>query len=211
MKWIRDFRRDVRRYTLISNGSPLKQILTEQGLWAMLQYRIEAAAYRCQLPGWIKVPLRFLLTVSHKIVEIITGISLSCAARIGPGLYLPHCGMRVVNSSAIIGENCCVSHGVTIGVSGRGEKRGVPIIGDRVYLGVNAVVVGKISVGDDVVIGANSLVNRNVPSHCTSVGVPAVVINNKGSKDYIFLGVDHVAAEAFPQVQVARVINIANV
>jgi serine O-acetyltransferase len=93
--------------------------------------------------------------------------------------------MRVVNGRAVIGADCCICQGVTVGVSGRGEKRGVPVIGDGVYFGVNAVVVGKISVGDDVLIAANSLVNRDVPSHCTVLGVPAAIVSEKGSEEYL--------------------------
>ncbi|MDB6121294.1 MAG: serine acetyltransferase [Pedosphaera sp.] len=160
-------------------------MLTEQGLWVLLQYRIEAAVYRSSIPKIIKVPLRILLTVWHKAVEVATGISLPCTARIGPGLHLPHCGSRIVNAAAVIGADCCLSQGVTIGASGGGSRRGVPVIGDRVYIGVNAVVAGKISVGNDACIGANSLVNRDIPPHCTALGVPAVPINELGSEDYI--------------------------
>ena len=133
----------------------------------------------------IKCPLRFLLTLWHKLIEITTGISLPCTVTAGPGLHLPHCGMRVVNSGVVLGADCCISQGVTIGVSGRGQRRGVPRIGDRVYFGVNAVVAGKIVIGDDVLIGANSLVNRDVPAHCTVLGVPAVVVSQKGSEGYL--------------------------
>ncbi|MDB6027433.1 MAG: serine acetyltransferase-like protein [Verrucomicrobiales bacterium] len=187
MSWLSDFREDVKRYASLNGGSGWKQILTEQGLWASLQYRCDAAIYRSTLPPLIKRPIRLLLIAWHKVVEITTGISLPCTARIGPGLHLPHCGTRVINASAIIGSNCCMSHGVTVGVSGRGMQRGVPVIGDRVYFGVNAVVVGKIFVGDDVVIGANSVVNRDVPRHCTVFGIPATIVSDRGSEDYIDL------------------------
>lgn len=187
MIWLSDFRRDVARYVVSNGGAAWKQIFLEQGLWALLQYRIEAAVYRSNLWAPIKIPLRGLLTLWHKAIEIVTGISLPCTARIGPGLLLPHCGMRVVNAAAIIGTDCCLCHGTTIGISGRGNRRGVPIIGDRVYLGVNAVVIGKISVGNDVLIGANSLVNRDVPPHCTVLGVPAHVISNSNSEEYLAL------------------------
>jgi serine O-acetyltransferase len=187
MSWLADYRCDVRKYTLLNGGSAWKQMLLEQGLWALLQYRIEAAVYRSSLPRIIKAPVRMPLIAWHKAVEMTTGISLPCTAQIGPGLHLPHCGNRTVNAAAVIGSDCCLSQGVTIGVSGGGSTRGVPVIGDRVYLGVNAVVVGKISVGADVCIGANSLVNRDIPPHCTALGVPAVPINELGSEDYILV------------------------
>jgi serine O-acetyltransferase len=185
LSWWTDYRSDVTRYQALNGGSALKQVLTEQGLWALLQYRLAAAVYRSRLPWLLKKPLRLLLTLWHKLVEITTGISLPCTAVIGPGLHLPHCGPRVINAGSVLGPDCCVSQGVTIGVSGRGDRRGVPRLGARVYLGANAVVAGKIVVGDDVVVGANSLVNRDVPPHCTVVGVPAVVISQRGSEDYI--------------------------
>jgi serine O-acetyltransferase len=185
MSWRSDYGLDVKKYQALNGGGALKQILTEQGLWVLLVYRIEAAVYRSALPRIIKRPLLLLLVVAHKIIEICTGINLPCTARVGPGMHLPHCGYRVVNGEAEIGADCCLTQGVTIGVSGRGERRGVPKIGDRVYIGANATVVGKIVIGDDVVIAANSLVNRDVPNHCTVVGVPARVANNRGSEEYI--------------------------
>jgi serine O-acetyltransferase len=185
MKWLSNYQQDVSKYVALGGGSGWKHILTEQGLWALLQYRIDFAVYHGSLPTVLKIPLRLLLMIWRKLIEITTGISLPCTAQIGPGLHLPHCGMRVVNARAVIGSDCCISQGVTIGISGCGEMRGVPVVGNRVYIGVNAVVAGKISVGDDVLIGANSLVNRDVPSHCTVLGVPAVVVSEKSSEEYL--------------------------
>jgi serine O-acetyltransferase len=187
MKWLSDYRQDIRRCIALDGGPSWKHALLEQGLWALLQYRIEFAVYHSSIPSVIKFPLRVFLTIWRKLIEITTGISLPCTAQIGAGLHLPHCGLRIVNARAVIGSDCCICHGVTIGVSGRGEMRGVPVIGDRVYFGVNAVVVGKISVGDDVLIGANSLVNRDVPSHCTVLGVPATIVSEKDSAEYLGL------------------------
>jgi len=185
MSWWSDYRLDVKKYQALNGGGALKQILTEQGLWVLLQYRLEAAVYRSALPRLIKRPLQVVLIVWHKIIELSTGINLPCTARIGPGMHLPHCGYRIVNAGAEIGADCCLTQGVTIGISGRGERRGVPKIGNRVFIGANATVAGKIIIGDDVVIAANSLVNRDVPDHCTVVGVPATVVSDRGSEDYI--------------------------
>ena len=185
MNWLTDYRRDIMRYVELGGGPAWKHILAEQGLWALLQHRLEAATIQGALPAPIKLPLRLGLLVWHKLIEMATGICLPSTARIGPGLHLPHGGLRVVHGQAAIGSDCCICQGVTIGVSGRGEHRGVPVIGDRVYIGVNAVVVGKITVGSDSVIGANSLVNRDVPPHCTVIGVPATVVSQKGSEEYL--------------------------
>ena len=187
MSWLSDYKRDLAKYTGSDGGSAWKAVLGEQGLWALLVYRIEASVYRSNMPSVIKSPARLMLTVCHKIIEILTGINLPCTARIGPGLHLPHCGQRVVNGAAVIGEDCCISQGATIGISGRGEQRGVAVLGDRVYVGVNAVVAGKITVGDDALIAANSLVIRDVAPMCGVMGVPAQVLNFKGSADYIVM------------------------
>ena len=80
---------------------------------------------------------------------------------------------------------CNISQGVTIGISGRGSNRGVPKIANRVYIGANAVIAGKIDVGDDCVIGANSLLNKSIDSGLTVQGVPATIINTNSSKGYI--------------------------
>lgn len=124
-------------------------------------------------------------STSRTARKIVTGISLPYSASIGPGLYIGHFGNVILNGDAVSGSNCNLSQGVTIGVSGRGAPRGVPKIGDRVYVGANAVVVGNIIIGDDALIGANSLVHTAIPGHCTASGVPAVVINDEGSEGYI--------------------------
>ncbi|WP_253256258.1 serine O-acetyltransferase [Formosa algae] len=123
--------------------------------------------------------------LSQKWIEIITGISIPYTATLGSHFYIGHFGGIIINANAVIGDNCNISQGVTIGVSGVGYKRGVPVIGHDVYIGANAVVAGNISIGDGAVIGANSLVTRDVMSHTTVLGVPAVKINDKDSKGYI--------------------------
>ncbi len=160
-------------------------LLTEQGLWALLQYRLASALYRSNLPLVVKVPLLTLAVATQKIIEIVVGITIPYQASIGPGLYIGHFGNIVLSSDAVIGQTCNLSQGVTIGVSGRGARRGVPKIGNRVYIAANAVVVGKISIGDDVVIAANSLVIADVPAHTTVMGVPAQVVNTHDSEEYL--------------------------
>ena len=178
MGWFNAYSQDVQTYQQLNGGGALKQVLTERSLWSLFVYRVESA-----LPA----ALRRLFIPVRLLVEMATGISLPCTASIGAPIHIPHAGNIVVHARAVVGRHCCRSQGVTIGISGRGEHRGVPKIGDRVFIGVNAVVVGRVTVGDDAVIGANSLVNRDVPAHTTVLGVPAVVVSQKGSEDYITL------------------------
>jgi serine O-acetyltransferase len=184
--WWALYTQDVARYKKHRSGASLiALLLTEQGLWALLQYRLASALYRSHLSFVVKIPLLALAVITQKIIEIVAGISIPYQASIGPGLYIGHFGNIVLSSDTVMGHTCNISQGVTIGVSGRGVRRGVPKIGDRVYIAPHAVVAGKISVGDDAVIAANSLVVADVPAHTTVMGVPAQVINAHGSEDYL--------------------------
>jgi serine O-acetyltransferase len=103
------------------------------------------------------------------------GFQILPNTRIGKGLYIGHRGTVVINGGAELGENCTLTHLVTIGQANRGEKKGCPRIGDSVWIGAGAVVVGKIVIGDNVLIAPNSYVNVDVPSNSIVTGNPAVV------------------------------------
>lgn len=113
------------------------------------------------------------------------GIQISCATEIGPGFYIGHFGTIVISPSAVIGGNCNISQGVTIGKTGRGERAGTPTIGDNVYIGPGAKLFGNIRIGDNVAIGANAVVTKDVEAGVSVAGVPAKVISDKGSAGYI--------------------------
>ena len=180
------FKLDIEKYKKYSdNKSTILLILSTQGLWALFVYRISNTIYRSKLPNVFKKILLLGAVLFQKTIEVLTGISLPYTATIGPRFYIAHHGHIIIHPKAIIGENCNIAQGVTVGVSGRGAKRGVPIIGNNVFIAANAVVVGKIDVGDNSVIGANSLVVSNVENGTTVVGVPAVFINNNNSEGYI--------------------------
>jgi len=117
--------------------------------------------------------------------QIRFGIGISYKTSIGPGLYIGHEGGIVVSELAVIGKNCNLSHQVTIGVSRRGQRAGVPVIGDNVYIGPGAKLFGAIVVGDNAAIGANCVVTRDVPENGVVVGVPGRVISYEGSQGYI--------------------------
>ncbi len=184
--WWALYRADFARYRRHRVGtSALVVLLTEQGLWALLQYRMASGLARSQLPQPVKGALLTLSAVFQKAVEIVTGIAIPCRTTIGPGLYIGHFGNIIFHEDAVLGHTCNVSQGVTVGSSGRGARRGVPTIGDRVYLAANAVVVGPITVGSGAVVAANSLVTRDVPPGTTVMGVPAKVVKHQDSAAYI--------------------------
>lgn len=184
--WRRDYAADFARYRDHREGaSDFVLMATELGLWALLIYRVGAATRRSTAPAALKRPALAGIAALEKLVEIVTGITLPSRASIGPGLYIGHHGGIVLHENVRIGAGCNISQGVTIGVSGRPPRRGVPRIGDRVYIATNAVVVGPITVGDDAAIAACSLVSRDVEPGTTVMGVPAISIGRSGSVGYV--------------------------
>lgn len=105
--------------------------------------------------------------------------------KIGEGFYIGHWGQIFISSQAVIGDNCNISQGVTIGVSNRGDNIGAPVIGDRVYIGPGVKIFGKVTIGNDVAIGANAVVTKDIPDNSVAVGIPARVISTEGSHGYI--------------------------
>lgn len=104
-----------------------------------------------------------------------SGIQIPTKTRIGKGFYIGHFGTIIINPEVVIGENVNIAIGVTIGKTNRGERKGVPCIGNNVWIGTNAVVVGNIQIGDDVLIAPNAYVNIDIPAHSIVIGNPAVI------------------------------------
>ena len=175
---------DYRKYKKYG-GHFISIVFFTQGFWAIFQYRFASYIYIGIHIPIVRQVLLFLCLVGQKIIEIITGISIPASARIGHSFYIGHYGGIIINGSALIGTNCNISQGVTIGISGQGERRGVPTIGNDVYIGANSVVAGRISIGNNVLIGACSLVNRSLSDFDVALGVPAVIVSQNGSKGYI--------------------------
>ena len=118
--------------------------------------------------------------------QIKYGYQIYPKTQIGAGLYLGHWGALVINPLAKIGKNCNIAQGVTIGQQNRGKKAGYPTIGNEVWIGTNAVIVGDIHIGNNVLIAPNSYVNFDVPDNSIVIGNPAQVISNdEATKDYI--------------------------
>ncbi len=127
---------------------------------------------RCQLSRGITRKFFWLL---YKLAARSRGLEISVSCDIGPGLYIGHAFAITINPEVVIGKNCNLAKGVTIGQENRGKRQGTPVIGDEVWIGTNAVVVGKITIGNDVLIAPNSFVNCDVPDHSIVFGNPAVI------------------------------------
>jgi serine O-acetyltransferase len=144
------------------------------GFWALLVYRFGHA--RFAIPNkFVRLPWTMVYIVLHKLVEIFFGISIGSTARIGRRFEIEHHGCIVIHGATQIGDDCLIRQGVTIGNSGAEDPLGAPKIGNRVHIGAGAKLIGRISIGDDVIVGANAVVVRDVPAGVIVAGVPAVI------------------------------------
>lgn len=131
------------------------------------------------------LPLYALAVLWLGRVSRLYGIAIPARTRIGPGFYIGHYGCIVVHPDVVIGRNCNISHGVTLGQTNRGARAGVPTIGDEVYIGPGAKIIGRLHVGDAAAIGANAVVTSDVPASAVMVGIPARPVSHSGSAGYI--------------------------
>ena len=179
-------REDLGRYGR-TPGERLRAVVLTPGAWAVLVYRFRRWEQRTRLPGPLGWPTKVISLLAQWWVEIATNIQLPLSAEVGPGLFIPHTGYVVLSTRARLGRNCTLTQGVTIGHArgGSGNRQGVPVLGDRVYVGPGAAVIGPITVGDDALVGVGAVVLRNVPSRGVAVGNPARVISRRGSFDLI--------------------------
>ena len=169
-----------RYYSERSVKTLLKAIFFNSGYQMCFFYRI--SNYCLQEKKIILLPFfKILLKISCKV----NNCELHALTKIGRGLYLGHCSGIIISGYTTIGNNVNISQQVTIGIAGRGKDRGVPIIGNNVFIGPGAKIFGKISIGNYVAIGANAVVTKDVPDNAVVVGVPGKVISYNGTNDLI--------------------------
>ena len=122
--------------------------------------------------------LRRLFSICYrilfKVVQVLTGIELPCETIIGRNFVIDHFGGFVISGYASFGDNCRIRNGVVVGLS-RVDEPGAPAIGNNVDIGAGAKLLGRITIGDGVLIGANAVVLRDVPADSIAVGVPASI------------------------------------
>ena len=102
---------------------------------------------------------------------------------IGEGLYVGHPYCITINSGTKIGKNVNIHKGVTIGQENRGERKGCPVIGDEVWIGINSTIVGAIHIGNDVLIAPNTFVNRDIPDHSIVFGNPCIIKHRENATE----------------------------
>jgi serine O-acetyltransferase len=152
-----------------------------QGFWVLVAYRFGRWRYSVR-PALLRKVFSLIYKIWFKAIQIICGVELPCEAQIGRNLVIDHFGGIIVSGYAKIGDNCRIRSGVVIGLL-RTDEPSAPVIGNNVDIGTGAKILGPISIGNNVVIGANAVVNCDVPDDCVAVGVPAVAKSRKGPID----------------------------
>ncbi len=161
----------------------MRQWFRERGFRFTVVMRL-TAFFRAQ--AWSRWGIYHLFLLWHRRQQVKYSTEIDFASRIGHGLYLGHLLCIVVNTRSVIGRNCTLGHGVTLGMTNaRSKHPGCPVIGDNVYLGCGAKILGGITIGDDAAVGPNSVVVKDVPPMAVVSGIPAEVISMKGSDGYV--------------------------
>lgn len=124
----------------------------------------------------------FLPRFISQVMRHFTGMEIHPGAKIGRGFFCDHGMCVVIGETAEIGEDCVLFHGVTLGGTGKHTGKRHPTVGNRVFLGTHATVLGPVTIGDDAKVGAESvIINRDVPAGCTVVGAPAIIVKRGGA------------------------------
>ena len=148
-------------------------VWSRHGFWVLAVYRF--GRWRYGIRGrLLRVPLSFVYKLLKFVSEMLLGVELPCEAVIGHRLVIEHVGGIVISGDAILGDDCVLRNGVTIGLRNR-NQRSSPTLGNRVDIGAGAKLLGPIRIGNDVAIGANAVVLCDVPDHSIAVGIPAQV------------------------------------
>lgn len=172
------FKKDLYRYYGEGGEPLLKRILRPLEIKYISVFR---KANTCRfLPFKLLYILR-LLHLSNK-----TKIQIPARTSIGEGLYIGHLGRVIIHPDAKLGKNINIGTGVTIGIENRGKRKGVPVIDNNCWIGTNAVIVGNVKIGSDVLIAPLTYVNFDVPDHSIVIGNPGKIIpKENATADYI--------------------------
>ena len=147
------------------------------------KYRTVYLFRKCQVHKG-KRPIRFFLyRYTYELYSSKYGVDIGTRTKIGPGFIIRHIGGIAINRDTVIGKDVEILQGVTIGYERRGKRQGNPTIGDRVWIGSNATIVGNVRIGDDVLIAAGAFVNFDVPDHSIVIGNPGRIISKENATD----------------------------
>lgn len=162
--------------------SVLEIIFTYPGLHALILHRIA---------HWFFKRRRFFVArLISQFSRWLTGIEIHPGAKIGEGVFIDHGMGVVIGETAEVGNNVTLYQGVTLGGTGKEKGKRHPTVKDNVVISAGAKVLGSITIGNNVKIGAGSVVLRDVPDNCTVVGIPGKIVVKNGRKIADADGVD---------------------
>jgi serine O-acetyltransferase len=170
-------RRDIARTYDLTDGHVVKRWVDcarAPGVQAVVVLRFGQWLFKQNTV--VRATLTIFYVLANFLIKTQWGIEIGRKAEIGEGFYIGHFSGIFVAPESKIGKNCNISQGVTIGISGQGERRGCPTIGDNVYLAPGAKVFGKITIGNNVKIGANAVIFKDIPDNATVVLEPGYKI-----------------------------------
>jgi serine O-acetyltransferase len=183
-------RADIDRYIFaidhdgLSRGFSLPRLVLSPRVWVTINYRIVHTVLTRIRPRLLSRLVAAPVLFVERFLRSTCGIQITPHAHIGPGLQFTHEG-NVIIGPVRMGRNCSISHGVTLGrglLDGDGPGYDdTPTLKDRVWVGPGAVIAGALTIGSDAVVGANSVVLRDVPPRGVVLGVPARMVSRKGS------------------------------
>ena len=154
----------------------LEIVLCHPPLHAILVHRVAHWIYT-------RLGLRLIARLVAVANRFWTGVEIHPGARIGRGFFIDHGAGVVIGESAIVGDYCVMFHNVSLGGTGKYNGQRHPIVGNHVFIGTNAILLGPIRIGDHAKVGANAFViNRDVPAYCTVVGTPARIVRRFGER-----------------------------
>ena len=154
--------------------STLEVVLTYAGFHALMAYRVS---------HWLKsMGVPFFPRVVSQLARWLTGVEIHPSAKIGTGFFIDHGMGVVIGETAEVGDYVTLFQGVTLGGTGKERGKRHPTLGNHVVVGAGAKILGGITIGDNVKIGANSVVLKNVPANSTVIGVPGRIIKSQGER-----------------------------
>ena len=160
----------------------LEVLLTYSGLHALVFHRVANILFKIRIP--------FLPRWISQLGRFFTGIEIHPGAQIGDSLFIDHGMGVVIGETSIIGDNVTLYQGVTLGGTGKEKGKRHPTLGRNVVVGTGAKVLGNLTVGDNVRIGANAVVLRDVPPNAVVVGVPGRIVRHEG-RTFPGINLDH--------------------
>jgi serine acetyltransferase len=127
-------------------------------------------------PKLLRAPFSFVYRFLYRTVRNVYGIDLPYSAKLGRRVIIEHQSCIIIHGDCVIGDDCIIRQGVTMGNRYRDRPFDAPKLGARVNVGAGAKILGDLTIGDDVNIGANAVVLSDIPAGQTAVGIPAKII-----------------------------------